>query len=333
MLIKTIEEVRAVANIPLALGLESLKADIEEAEIKYLVPCLGLDLYETLEVIYQGDEIELEANARLKKILTHCQRVVCNLAIAEAIDFLQVQISESGVQRVEKADEKSAYHYQKLEAQDYYARKGYTGVERLLLVLETAPDTYAEWKSSSAYTRRKEMFVPDAATFHQYYQIDESRRTYLALMPIMKRVEQFKIRETIGEALYSAMKAELIHTSEPVKAEHKKLLSDFIQPAVCNLTVAISAHELEMNVTPVGVVISNRLAIGSASQEKKTAPSDKLDLLYTRANGVGESYLKKLKSYLIGVSSETLYPQFFNSSLYPKDQAEEKPKGKIYGAL
>lgn len=334
MLVKTIEEVRAVCKVPLALKYQSLDQDIEEAEIKYLVPAIGNELYEALESAYQGNTLDEQDKAPLKAILLHCQRIICNMAVAEAIDYLQVQVTENGVQRIEKADEKAAYQYQKLEAQDYYARKGYNSVERLLLALEKAPANYPSWKTSSAYTRRREMFIPDAGTFHQYYQIDESRRTYVALLPFMKRVEEFKIRETIGQALFDKLKAELIHPVNNVSPDSLLLITGYIQPAVAHLTMGIACHELAMKVTPVGVVVSDSLAIAPATQEKKAPASDKLDLLSSRSNGTGENYLSRLKNFLIVEATAEKYPEFFSSPLYPKPAAaEEKPQSKIYGAL
>lgn len=335
------DELRTCVPVGLTLELITIApaaAAIAEREVR---PVIGDELYDQLVSAYGGGAEPIEQE-RLAVLLPYVQKIIANLAVADTLDISQVQISESGVLRTEKSDSKTAYHYQKLEAQQALRRAGYQAQEDLLSWLGRKLATYPEYKASEAFQAAQAFFITSAEQFDQQYSINRSRRTYRALMPLMQRAEQLQIRESLGEALFSELKAEQLAAT--LKPENKIILV-YIRLAVAHLAIADAVHELSLETTYGGVQLSQTLATGGSSEEKKQPARARLDHLAERCEGLGRRHLDHLRSYLLEHASQTKYAAFYNSSLYPKNSPSERPrverghrgsgsdKRKIYGAL
>lgn len=342
MLLKHKEEIRTYVPVGLSLELYTIAPAAEHIELKEVASVIGNALYDALVSAYGTGALPI-TEERSAKLLPFAQKIIANLAIAEAMDVAQVQISESGVQRLEKEDEKTAYHYQKLEAQAALRRAGYAAQEAMLDFLEQNADDYPEYKASTAYQQAQELFISSTRQFDQQYNINGSARTYRALMPLMQRAEQLQVRPTLGDALFAEMKER--QKLNTLTADDKILLV-YIRLAVAHLTIADAVHELNLEVTPSGVQLTQTLATGNGSEEKKKPARGSLDQLAERTEGLGRRYLDQLRKYLLENASATRYASFFTSALYPtivhSQQSTGSPaavnrglptKKRIYGAL
>lgn len=333
--ISTKDELRTHVPVGLSLELFTIAPAAGSIARNEVAALMGKDLYELLLTAYNGGALPI-ADARMAALLPYAQKIIANLAVAEAMDISQVQISESGVQRTEKTDEKTAYHYQKLEAQNALRRAGYQAQEDLSAYLEANLDDYPKYKASAAYKVAQQHFITSAAQFSAQYNINASGRTYRALLPLIHRAEQLQVRETLGDALFDELKAHCL--AGTLTPDHKILLV-YIRLAVAHLAIADAVHELSLEVTAGGVQLTQTMATGNASQEKKQPARAWLDQLNERTEGLGHKYLQQLRTYLLENASITRYPLFFNSALYPKapqttGPRQEKPiKKRIYGAL
>lgn len=329
------DELREHVAVGLALELYTLAPAAQRIAVREVQQLIGNVLYEALVSAYGGGA-EPISEKKYADLLPYAQRIIANLSVAEAMDVSQVQISESGVLRTEKGDAKTAYHYQKLEAQEALRRAGYAAQEDLIAFLEANLDNYEEYKTSEAYTQAQQYFISSARQFDQQYSIGSSRRTYRALMPLMYRAEHLQVRQVIGEELFNHIKAE--QTTGTLSADNKIILV-YIRLAVAHLSIADAVHELSLEVTPRGVQLSQTLATGGGQEEKKQPSRARLDHLAERCEGLGRRHLDHLREYLIKHASADRYATFFNSPLYPQAPDTAGPrdnapsKKRIYGAL
>lgn len=323
MIVKDIDTLIQYGGTGYALSYETVKPYLLAVEYDHLAPLISHDLYTALDAY---DPENPAPGSKLGELLPLAKAVICKLALAEGIDFLQVQITDNGVMRTEKTDSKSAYHYQKTEAKDAFNRGGFKAEDTLLAYLEANADhaEFTGWKEAEGYTIAREYMLSSAVEFHQYYSIDKSRRTFLALAGIMGRVEEITIQEAIGEGLFTEIKEEI--TAGSISAENQSILKRFLKPALAYLTIAAAAEELSLEVTHKGVILSQTLAANMNVGEKKAPPSNRIEVLSSKAQTTGLLYLSKLRTFLIREASATKYAPFYTSELYPKPITEQTPR-------
>lgn len=313
MLITTTEELNRHTQIGEGNSLESYAVDLENAEHDYLKPLLGDTLYANLLTKY-GENITTEPD---KTLLNLSQAVIASMAVAANLDQRQVHISDQGVQ---KAGE-SAYHYQKVEAQNSFMRRGYRAMEQLLLHLEKNVADYPEWKASDAYFQQRSFLIPSATEFQKHYNLKSSRRTYLAMLPIMRRVENFSMRPLLGDTFYE----ELIKTIQDdssltteQKEANRRLLHDYISPAVAYLTIAASINELSLNLTADGLFLSEEMSVSEKSSATKQASDQQKALLAERSADAADQYLQRLVNYLNAQASDTSFAAYMASDTWQR---------------
>ncbi len=338
MLITTIDELRSLTSIGQGNSLESYQVDLSNAEQDHLQPLLGDALYAQLLSDYADNSINTEPDQTL---ITLCQAVIANMAVASNLDQRQVEINDSGVTR----SEVSAYHYQKIEAQNSFTRRGYRAMDQLLSFLEKNIVSYPDWASSDAYYLNRSHIIPSAADFQQEYNIRNSRRTFLAMQPIMKKVERFSMVETLGKDFYD----ELILTvqndpglTNTVKEQNRQLMRDYLRPAVAYLTVSEAVHELSLSLDANGLYLTENLAGSDKTIEQRRANDQQLALHAQQCSDTGQQYLQRAVSYLNQNAADDLFPKYLLSQSWiaanpepennhPKYERETKPKKRLYG--
>ena len=337
-LITTIEELKEVTGLGHGNRIEQYQADIEEAEIDYLIPVLGDETYEMALAVYEAPHTVLPEDIALyAPLLPLSRRIVGNLAVASNLDLLQVQITEAGITRLEENGEKSAYHYQKKEAQNYFSRRGFRAIEQLLSYLEKKQDVYADWKESDAFSQNFSLLIPSATEFQKHYNINSSRRTYLALQTILRRVENFRIKEIIGLAMYQSLMHSIRNDAEPpqtgaVKADNAYLLDNFIRPALAHLAIAQAVFELNLSISATGVHVSEELSTMDKGEQKRQPSKIDVALIAEKCERFGDLYLSNMKKYLLEASSDTRYPEYYALINIVSRPLDDGPlMGKIYG--
>jgi hypothetical protein len=332
MLVTTIEEIDRLTAIGEGNSYESYSVDLENAEQDYVQPMLGEALYSDLLTKYQDNTITTEPDLTL---LTLCQAVIANMAVATNLDQRQVSISDSGVQK----GGDSAYYYQKIEAQNSFTRRAYRAMEQLLVFLEKKQADYASWKASDAYYLNRSFLIPTATDFQKHYNIRGSRRTYLAMLPVMKRVEIFSVIETLGQPFYDELLKTVQDSTElsaQQKTDNNALLTQYIRPAIAYLTVSESARELSMTLSADGLHLQENLAFSDKTIANKQANDQQLAVHAQQAADTGNQFLTRAINYLNAEATDTKFASYKLSPTWLRlnpgtDTPPEKPPGKLYG--
>lgn len=330
-LIKTIEEIKVQVGINSTNTIDNVIMDIEDVEENYIIPVLGQPQYDELHEAYNTPTIEKPFNDRLQKLWKKVVKALVNLAYAQNIEIGQVQLTDRGI--IKQGD--SAYQYQKLDVQKYFLKKGFNGLEAIILFLEENKVNYPLWLGNSkVYSITKQFFINTTDQFNSEYSIGRSRRTFMALWPSMKKAEAFYIEETIGIGLFEVIK-QYIKSGTEASADYDLLIEKFIRPALAHLTIYLAINELNLEITADGILI-NEIQAGSGSKTSKLPSDTRFEIKKYEAEKTGLRFIKNLKDYLNQTASETKYVQYFQSELYEAPigtEPEDFTDQKIYGAL
>lgn len=327
-LIKTIEEVKKYADISKSVSFSTLVPDFNEVEEKYIQKHLSDALYLDLVGKYNAGTLSA-IEAKLHSI---AQNVITNIGLGLNVDIKQISYSDSGLQRREDAESKTAYQYQKNDLQRYFLTRGYNAIETMLEYLENNTATFTTWVNSPAYTISKTLLINSATEFSKHYDIKNSRRTFLSLQHIISNVETFEIEDVISTDLFDEIKGQIL--SGTLSEDNTILLDKYVNKALAYLSISKALTEFVVNIDHSGIYISESNSAQSSKAEKKTPPDHLREAKKHDTYRTGMAYLDKAAEFLNKKASEIKYAAYFNSEKYeaPIIITTENPDSKLYGA-
>lgn len=315
MIFQTIEEIKQYVTISGGLDITSLQPDLNRVEKQLLPKFLGEQLDEvTAEYALANYDVE-EMEGRLKDLLLQIRPAAALLALFRFAPLNSIQISDSGYQMVSTADFKQAFQWMKDDAVGYLAQYGYAAIDDCLRFLEVNKEDYPLWAEDSAvYTVNKQYLVNDAVTYNKHFNINESRLTFIALLPMISRAETFTIAPAISAALYAEIKAEILSND---LSEDNLALMQWLQPALCLYAMERALAILPLVVSGNGVYLNHYKAIqGEGQKEKQPAPGGDKRNLAEQCKKDADTYMALCLDYLNATASSTKYAAFYNSPLY-----------------
>lgn len=315
-LFNTTIELRKYLPINVSFDVENVMPFIKEAESKYIIPVLSALEYIKLEAAYQASvgTVPVALGAELTGMLDKTRIALANFAFMLYIPVGQVQISDEGIHIVSNDKKKTAFEHQIKKLEDKFRSAGYDGIDGMLGYLEEKKSFFTDWVASSSYTYFKESFVNTAKEFNVFVEIRESRRTFLALKPAIKKVEEFYIKPILGKTLYDQIKTEIKAGPSSVSAINKTLL-EFIQPAVANLSISKSIENLMITIGYEGITVANT---NNTQTVEAVQPIDKetRSALGNSFETDGLAYAEQLRQYLIEKRADYTAFTYYASSGY-----------------
>jgi len=309
MLFKTIDEIKGFLPVNVSSTVENVLPFVNQAELAYIIPVLGQDQYDDLNDEYNAETPNLSDDQ--EDLLEKIRAPLANFAYMLAIPSLQLHISDAGI-RIANTDQfKTAFPWQIEDLKNSFMDAGYAGIEVLLAFLEKNKTTYTDWASSTAYTIFKDLFIVSTDEFNKWFNIGYSRRTFVALRPIIQRMQDFKIKPITCSVLYAEIKT-AINTGGTLDSKIRALL-DFIQPAIAHASIARGISELAIRQTNNGLQVYGGSLIHLANVPQP-APDNHLANIQKQAQENADAYLKGLKKYLDDHVDH--YPSYADSSCY-----------------
>ena len=187
------------------------------------------------------------------------------------------------------------------------------------------------WKSSDAYTEGKADYFRSTKEFQGYHNICSSHRTFMALLPYIKKAQTKHILPILGkaqhDALVSAIRDNNASDEEKDLIEHiRRCLAEWtIQMAIPALTVLIEEDGVKIvsrtdgmdTRSNVASAFYKEAAVGhqaAAEENARTFRADLIDFLY---------------------ANEDDYPDWVSSEFYTSNQAgsASKVEGADYGGI
>lgn len=307
-LFKTIDEIKLYLSVTKAFKFDSILPYIKQAEAKYIIPAISQAQYDPLNTAYNATTPTLTTDQT--NLLDKIRLPLANLSYLLYIPVGQLQLDDAGIRIANTENMKTAFEWQIEMLKKSFQDAGFDGLETLLKFLETNKTIYTLWAASTSYTEFKTMFINTASDFSKYYNINNSRRTFLAINGIMKKVEELIIKPAISTTLYDAIKAQLLTT---ISSENQTIITNYIKPAIANFTISRAIAELSVIMTEYGISVFNNDSTKQATQKEDAS---RLSNLQQIAEADGKNYLKQLRDYLNTTASATVYPLYFASDLY-----------------
>ena len=317
--IRTIEQFCAHVRVNVdGTGLENLEPDLLLVETGRLRPLLGPALYNDLQALSDADVEELLAKGNPDvrgELLRLVQLAAANLALVEYLPLLQVLISDGGVNLPQGG--KTAFQWQINDLKVSFTRKGYNALEQVLEYLDAHLDApeFAAWATSTAAVATHQYFLATAREFSEHYAINDSRLTYLALLPTLRKVERFDLAPVLGPAFYAEMKAQL--RARTLTAENTELLDLYLRPALAHLVVAKALNgDVGLAFNGDALELNMYRSDDSNTKEADASFAQLLTMKAQQALGDGHVFLTQLRQILNSQASPTRFATYYASPTY-----------------
>ncbi|HEX8506352.1 MAG TPA: DUF6712 family protein [Hymenobacter sp.] len=316
--IRTIEQFCKHVRVNVSgTDLENIEPDLRLVETQRLRPLLGWAFYNDLQALSDADLEALLAPGNpdvRSELLRLLQLAAANLAMVEYMPLLQVLISDSGVNLV---GGKTAFQWQINDLKASFRRKGYNALEEVLEHLDAHLDApeFAAWGASTAAFATHQYFLATAREFSEHYAINDSRLTYLALLPTLRKVERFDLAPVLGVAFYAELKEQL--KDRDLTPDNAQLLDLYLRPALAHLVVAKALNgDVGLAFNGDALELNMYRSDDSNSKEADASFSQLLTMKAQQALGDGHVYVTQLRQYLNKTASLTRFAAYFTSPAY-----------------
>lgn len=317
--IKTEAEFKNYLPIYNSAKIDNIKAYIEEAAIKWVKPLLG-DYYTTLLDGYDEATYAVGTDEE-GELLSRLQRAVANLTYYLAIPALNVQMKGSGGFTIDQSGTSvpaSQWRVDDLRRQVF--ESGMDALDDMLEYLEAQKAHFTVWAADDIYSELNKHFITTAKEFNKHVYIKSSRATFVAMEPVMKQVEEFDVRPLLGDDYYDALKAKVL--ADTTTEEDDRIIT-WLLPGIAQLTLAKGLDQLSLDISQAGVLINTRSAIQDNARESSQAKLEQMLGIKRRAEEAGNTWLKKVKTYLDANASASAYATYFGSDAYTEPDDEE----------
>lgn len=321
------EEIKKYLPVTVVVSFGTIKPFIDIAEMAYLKPLIGSELYAKLQTFYTNQSSgstsgDADVNEAYTELLKLSQRAIINLAYYRGFSTLNTTITDDGFQRAESDRYKTLYKYQEDEIKAQFKTDGFNTLDDILQHLEDNLEYYPEFEESENYLEVKEMLIPSTKVFDKYYNIGKSRLVFLKLQQFIMQAEDFEIKKTLGASLYAYVKAEIIKDEPEEKATN---LLTYIRKALAYFAVAYGINELGVNITDKMVYFESSEPNTANSTKKSPVSDNKLEVMANKASHTANLYLEDLKQYLItNAATYTTYSGQTGSVYHGRDNADKK---------
>ena len=299
MLFSNVTEIKNFLPIGVGNDFGRLKPHIENAEKKYIKTLLGTAMYEELAEFYDSEyPVEpTEVQQATKVLLEKVQHSLIHLAYFSGFDFLNVQVSDTGFQRIESERTKGLFHYQEDNLKKYFSDSGYNGLDDVLVFLEENIAFFTEFKAEENYTVLKQSFLPTVKVVENIpFNLHGSRLTFLALKPMVAYVEDSEIRKTLGETIYAEVKAERVKDAPAAKVT---ALLPYIRKPLIYLASALFMEETGATLDDKGLFFEKTDPVYRGQTLKGPSTEQRIAAMIARNRKIGLDYLEALKAELV----------------------------------
>lgn len=305
-IITSLEELKQSVEITSGLKLPTIQPSIDRAESKNLKACLGNPLYDSLQAAYTAAGNQVNAmEGDLKDLAILSQRAVSNIAMSLLITRISVQVGDSGILRNETEKQKTAFQYQEVNLREDYLNTGFDALDDILEFLEAKQSAFPEWLESPAHTDYTKYFIQSANQFSECYNIRQSRLAFYAVRYIMKRIEDFMVKDILGKKLFNSLKLEI--KSKSVSENNQLLLDDYIRPGVALITISKGVWERALDISEHGVTVSVKGSTDN-NQLRNEAALEKQQKMADHLMADGNEYFSRLSKHLYDNQDD--YPDY-----------------------
>lgn len=300
-LFATYQELQKYLPVTENFKMEVFLSSLRQADRAYLYPAVSKDLYDYLRVAAAGSglsSMETEAYDLLRE-------AEAQLGFHRWITLGQVNISSSGIRIANTDNWKTAFQWQIQDLKNTALQDGLGALEDLIGYLNDNLSAFPVYRDSDQYAENYSGFINSGREFSAYFSVAYPRYTFLRTTPIRHRVEREAVRTVLGAALADEIVGQL---ADQALSPANESIIGFIRGAVANLTIAKSVVELSVHFSDKGITVFSDSGTTGTIEKREPAPDNRLDNIIKSCTATGESYIKRLRTFLQSNSGQ--YPLY-----------------------
>jgi hypothetical protein len=304
MLINSIEQLKeAIGGIQQTMNWRTWKPFVQQAEMLYIVPAIGQELYAELDNA-------TTPTAKQTSLLTWLR-----ISIAEYADLLGgmrlvLHTSDAGKQSPSGNNMQSPGKWMIVAARKEAINKADLALEHALQFLETNAADFPTWRSSGSYTYSKKLFISSATELTTYFPpARQSRRVYLALRDYLAKTEHYYLKPLLGEAQYATWKEKLL--------EDESTWSALETEALQMLRYLLAYQTFFESITFLNIDQDWRLISETDGiSNEEILPTARRQEMRSECQRQVQEFQSRLTAHLMAHASDSEFADYFSSSAY-----------------
>jgi hypothetical protein len=303
MLFTTVEEIRKHHHVLFTFSMDAIIPYLRKVEKEYIIPAISEIEFDNLQAAYDAFLDGTPMEAKEAKLLNEVRDALAPLAIHYYMPFAQGKAGQSGIFITDNGEQAPAPKWMIEKMLNSSLKNGLSAIDQLYEFLEKRQTTYTDWAESDSYTIFKSSFINSVKEFEKHININNSRRTFLSIKPILERVEQARFEAALSTPLFDEIKEQILDGF--LTPANKKLLAKYIQPALAHLTMADAIFHVPIYLEETGA---------SLHQDVKLMGLDEKKVLSQQNSIMGENDIANLQRFLYQNAED--YPAFMDSDQY-----------------
>lgn len=319
MLFKTAAELKAkLGGLQKNVSESTLFPFAEQATRVHLVPYLGETFLTDLDTWYNADPFVPDVqNAKAVELL---QYALAYYSYLEAFPFLLVHSGDSGIKESSGGNFTPARQFVLTKVEIAALRTADLAMDQALAYLyDNAVTHFPSLASSALYEEAKKQLLQNAKQFSLYYWISENRRSYLMLLPYIKRAEELYIKSITCDELLAEIKSQLLAGT---LSGHYQTLTNLLRSALAQYALAEAVAELPVELTGGALRF---LPDNDAMRQSLSANADKTTAFSFAAQNKGKEFAERARKFIY--DHLDTFTQFAASDCFVK---EDEPRGHEY---
>ncbi len=321
MLFTTIAQIKEYVAINLANEFNAIKPYIKQAETKFIKPVIGKDMYNDIDTYLQSSD---QSDEKYNELIDRIRLPLIYYACYLYAPIGNVQVSSTGIHIVVNENKKTAFEWQIDKLEQSWLNTAHDFIEEVIEYLNENASTFTKWRESDEYIKAHSLFILSAKQFNEYVFINNSRRLYSALTPIIEDIERKYILPTIGTDMFNALKEDQQSSSGP--SEYNEILINKIASAVAKLSMARAVKEFSIEIIPNALF---EKVVQVTQNAKQSASADKMAIYINELTDNGKAEIKGIQEYLDETASETIFTEYFESDLYIAPSVDNPNRGEF----
>lgn len=326
MLIKDTATLLKYTGVINTVKFNEMELTIDFIEKKQLLPILGWDLYLELDN-YEGGE----PNANnLEELREYCRKVIGPYACAAYAPKVAVQLSSSGMQRIESENAKSAFAYQEKNFIAQQVAEGDAAIETLVQYLFKYKASFQTWTDSDEYKEMSKLFIKSGAEFDRLYKTNQPWRFYWAIRFKMAEVEELSIKNAITEPLFDALKVKISGDAE--LSEKEAALISYLKKAIVYQTLAVAIPHLNVKFDENGITIISDFGSIQGKESVKAADDNRISKLIDSCQSSAQMWLTKSVDF-ITTNAESFEDWTAPAQLATSNKTGNEPNSGVFAMI
>ena len=311
-LIQTIDEIKeALPKLVSNLNAQEQLPNFDAAEIKYLVPIIGMEQYEELQAAYDANTLSTQQASLLK----HVQLFVATNAFRDEMIINNVMWTDQGIRTLATSEMDRVARWQFEELKSFFIDRSADGEEILLTYLWGAKASFPAWTASEEYKNFSALLIKSGTDFKkQYPTVYQPMRTYYQLQPVVKECQEKYLEEGVGRKLLNYLVA-------AAPTEDEQYCIDQLKKALAYFTIKEACIKLPIRISDAGLTVSSQYGDKESADGagREGASPAAIEILMRSCEEEGQNFLSKARhelwKYYKGGSASAGYTTAFEASV------------------